>query len=444
MSKKALMVSVAALIVVCGFLTSSAHAASETVIYNFCSAANCVDGGNPAAGVIFDSAGNLYGTTYDRGCYGNDMEFGNGTVFELSPGGSGAWTETTLYNFCFVYGSSGGGRAAGLTFDGAGNLYSTMEVGGYKGEDGAVFELKNDGSGDWSEDRLYTFPRSGLDGIEPEAGVIFDSAGNLYSTTRAGGKFSEGTVVRLTPHTGGPWSEKAICSFNGKDGQELFAGLVFDASGDLYGTTFIGGLYGQGTVFELTAEADGSWKEKVLHNFRDNGVDGIEPDSSLIFDAAGNLYGTTIGGGTSGTACLGYGCGTVFELSPNASGSWTEKILYDFQGSGTDPYAPAGGLIFDGAGNLYGVATGGGDNCPYSETGCGAVFELVRGANGTWTESTLHFFQNNGTDGFFPAGSLVMDGSGNLYGTTFAGGGNIDCPYDGYARGCGIVFEISP
>jgi uncharacterized repeat protein (TIGR03803 family) len=442
-----LILSAAALIAICGFLTKLSPAATENVIYNFCSVANCLDGGNPAAGVIFDSAGNLYGTTYDKGCYSNGFESGNGTVFELSPGGNGVWSETTLYSFCSDYGPHGGGEAAGLTFDNAGNLYSTMALGPHqnqKGQDGAVFELQHNANDSWTENRLYAFPTSGNNGVEPRANVTLDGAGNVYSTTRGGGKFSDGTVFRMTPSKGSTWGEQVIYSFNGKDGEELFAGVTFDGNGNLYGTTLIGGLYNQGTVFELTPAADGTWKEKVLHNFRNNGVDGTEPDGNLVFDTSGNLYGTTVDGGASGSACFGYGCGTVFELSPTASGGWKEKILYSFQGGTGDPYAPAWGLIFDSVGNLYGVATGGGDNCPYSETGCGAVFELVRGARGTWTESTLHFFQNNGTDGFFPIGSLIMDTSGDLYGTTLAGGANIDCPYDGYPRGCGTVFEITP
>jgi uncharacterized repeat protein (TIGR03803 family) len=163
-------------------------------------------------------------------------------------------------------------------------------------------------------------------------------------------------------------TEKVLFSYNGKDGDSPWAGLIFDKAGNLYGTTIFGGANGYGTVFELTPKAGGGWTEKVLHSFNDNGTDGNTPYASLIFDAVGNLYGTTYFGGTIYPGC-GDGCGTVFELTPKA-GSWTEKVLHSF-GSGKDGVGPYAGLISDKAGNLYGTTFYGGTNLHG-----GTVFEI--------------------------------------------------------------------
>ncbi|MGO9863446.1 MAG: choice-of-anchor tandem repeat GloVer-containing protein, partial [Terriglobales bacterium] len=207
--------------------------------------------------------------------------------------------------------------------------------------------------------------------------------------------------------------------------------------GNLYGTTLRGGAHGSpsgedvgdGVVFELTPQPDGSWTETVLHSFGD-GTDGINPSAGLVLDHAGNLYGTTVGGGAGGSSCSG-GCGTVFEVSPGPNGQWTETLLYNFcsQANCTDGNAPAAGLIFDSAGNLYGTTTTGGD----SAYGDGTVFELTPGENGQWSETVLYMFQNF-QDGSDPSAGLILDKSGTLYGTTIYGG-------DGNS---GTVFELSP
>jgi hypothetical protein len=186
----------------------------------------------------------------------------------------------------------------------------------------------------------------------------------------------------------------------------------------LYGATIGGGLYGGGTVFELKRAADGTWHKQVLHNFG-NGNDGILPYGNLIFDAAGNLYGTTNKGGTYSEG------GTVFELIPGKSGGWTERILHNFGG---------GGLVFDAAGNLYGAAgLGGGGQAQ------GIVFELSPASGGKWTERILHIFSSPFSHGDYPVGNLIFDSAGNLYGETFEGGtGNC------IREGCGVVFELSP
>src|SRR5664279_2753958 len=297
------------------FMTSTWAAAQERVLHNFNN--NGTDGTFPQAGLIVDGAGNLYGTTVDGGTYGW------GTVFELTPTAGGGWTETVLYSF--------------------GN--------------------------------------NGTDGMWPYAGLIFDAAGNLYGTTNSGGTYGYWTVFELTPTAGGGWTEKVLYSFNanGTDGYGPVAGLIFDAAGNLYGTTLGGGTYYSGTVFELTPAAGGGWTEKVLHNFNENGTDGALPRAPLIFDAAGNLYGTTEYGGTYYDSDLG----TVFELTPAAGGGWTEKVLHNF-GIGRDGTDPLAGLIFDAAGNLYGTTEYAGNY------GAGTVFELTPTAGGGWTEKVLH------------------------------------------------------
>src|SRR5664280_870386 len=200
---------------------------------------------------------------------------------------------------------------------------------------------------------LHSFSNNGTDGIVPDGGVIFDAAGNLYGTTWAGGTYRAGTVYELTPAAGGGWTEQVLHSFgNGADGAFSAAGLIFDTAGNLYGTTAGGGTYSNGTVFELTPAAGGTWTEQVVYSFANNGTDGTVPKAGVIFDAAGNLYGTTSQGGT-------YTLGALFELTPAAGGTWTEQVLHSF-GNGTDGANLYAKLIFDGAGNLYGTTYQGG------------------------------------------------------------------------------------
>ena len=387
---------------------------TEKVLHSF--HRNGTDGYTPQASLIFDAAGNLYGTTVDGGTYRG------GTVFELTPQAGGGWTEKVLHSF---HGNRTDGASpyAGLIFDAAGNLYGTTVDGGTD-RGGTVFELTPQAGGGWTEKLLYSFNFNGTDGYYPFAGLIFDAAGNLYGTTYQGGTHGRGTVFELTPQAGGGWTEKVLHSFNPTDGYYPKAGLVLDAAGNLYGTTEQGGIYGGGTVFELTPTAGGGWMVTVLLNF--NYTNGAYPVASLIFDAAGNLYGTTTGGG--------YDLGTVFELTPQAGGGWTENVLHSF--NGTDGYNPYASLIFDAAGNLYGTTVygGTGSNCGSGPPGCGSVFELTPQAGGSWTEQVLYSFNNNGTDGFQPYTGLIFDAAGNLYGTTSEGG----------THRSGTVFEITP
>jgi len=327
--------------------STRAVAQQEKVLHRFC-LAKCPDGYQPEAGLIFDAAGNLYGTVTRGGTPG-----GGGTAFELTPKAGGVWTERVLHHFGEGY--DGFFPSAGLIFDAAGNLYGTTQYGGNH-SGGTVFELTPKAGGGWAEKVLYAFNDNGTDGYNPQAGLALDTSGNLYGTTFYGGAHSVGTVFELMPKTGGDWTEKILHSFNnnGKDGSNPTAGLIFDGSFvNLYGTTSQGGNNIDGTVFELTPKAGGGWTEKILHSFpRKTGNDGVIPYAGLIFDGAGNLYGTTWEGGR-------FNGGTVFELTPIAGGRWTEKILHNF-GNGMDGAELDAGLVFDLAGNLYGTTVSGG------------------------------------------------------------------------------------
>jgi len=392
-------------------------AGSEKVLYNFCSAHQCTDGSGPASGLIFDQDGNLYGTTYNGGA-GQSCESGCGTVFELIPSndnwsekvlhsfypdGNGNYPESTLMGDAFgnLYGttyfsgpatspgpgvvfelkrgaagwtehllSSGDGNlAAGLIRDKRGNLYGTTQTGGAR-EGGDVFELIYS-NGRWTRKVLHSFCPAAhcSDGDWPEAGLIFDAAGNAYGTTYYGGVYGYGTVFELI-RGNGRWIEKVLHSFNldGKDGVNPSSRVIFDAAGNLYGTTQQGGTGAGGVVFELSPGPKGTWSRKILHNFLQNAGDGADPHAGLIFDKAGSLYGTTGQGGA-------YGYGTVFKLVSN-NGKWTEGILHSFGGA-PDGALPFGDLIRDKAGNLYGTTAAGGANRSGCGLGCGTVFEIT-------------------------------------------------------------------
>jgi len=330
-----------------------------------------------------------------------------------------AQTETILHSFANNNGKDGTNPCAALVFDSAGNLYGTTTAGGVKG-DGTAFELMPKAGGGWTEVGLHTFG-NGSDGLYPYGNLIFDASGNLYGTTDQGGVYGLGTVFELSPKIGGGWTEKVLHSFGlDNDGWYPNGGLIFDSTGNLYGTAESGGTDKAGMVFKLSPAAGGRWTETALHNFG-RGKDGAEPVGNLIFDGSGNLYGAAYFGGDEGK-------GMIFELSPKADGGWAESELHSFTGQPTDGYLPTGSLIFDSAGNLYGLTYKGGPD------DLGTVFELTKGAGGIWTSSILHGFENNGVDGNYPEGNLIMDSSGNLYGTASAGGSNND----------GVVYEMSP
>jgi uncharacterized repeat protein (TIGR03803 family) len=404
--------------------SASAYGATEKILHSF--NGTLVHGSTPESALIKDASGNLYGTTYYGGA--NSL----GAVFKLTPTLKGGWTQMVLYSF--KGGSDGSSPAASLVFDALGNLYGTTTVGGTGSCSnggaplgcGTVFKLAPTTHGSWTETVLYSFQGTN-DGVQPTAALIFDSAGNLYGTTVSGGRtpYSRGTIFKLSPSSGGAWTESILYSFTGlSDGSMPVAPLIFDASGNLYGTTGYGGTSSNGVVFEFTPNAQGTWSESVLYNFA-GGTDGSTPGSPLIFDSAGNLYGTTYrGGGFTG------GAGTVFELKPNGNGAWTESILYRFGITNSDGLYPSG-VIFDDAGNLYGTTSAGGNTGCYN-TGCGVAFRLSPNSGGQWTESILHTF-TGGADGGNPYAGVIFDHAGNFYGTTAYGG----------LANLGAVFKLS-
>jgi len=424
--------SVCLLLMLAAFaFTSARHAQASSfqVIYTF----HGTDGEEPYAPMIADSAGNLYGTTE----FGGSQQWG--TVFKLTKGAGGTWTETTLYNFS--NGPDGGEPAAEVVMDAAGNLYGTTTAGGdaacvtLHGYCGVVYKLTLNLDGSYTESVLVDF--TGTNGLNPVAGLTFDEAGNLYGTTSFGGTTGDGTVFELTP-TGGSWTETILHNFAGADGRQPNSTLRFDSLGNLYGTTNIGGNlkacsdFGCGEVYELKPSG-GSWTIDVLHRF--NGTNGANP-KGLAFDASGNMFGSTATGG-SGT-CDGFlapGCGLVYELSPVAGG-WSEKLITNFTtvvSAGPNP------VVLDAAGNIYGTSIYGGlKNCD-SGSGCGTVFEIEPKIGGGWNFTGLYGFGLN-KNGGFPYAALNIDGSGNIYGST-GSGGDLNCEAFG---GCGVVFQITP
>jgi uncharacterized repeat protein (TIGR03803 family) len=337
--------------------------------------------------------------------------------------------------------SDGAEPNGALVADADGNLYGTTTNGGANYNSGTVFELSPVAGGGWTEKVLWNFSASVTDGYYPSGSLIFDADGNLYGTTRDGGDAAYcvcGTVYELSPGTGGVWTEKILANFGATstDGDYPASGLVFDASGNLYGTTAQGGTGPSsltGTVFELSPGTGGAWTRKQLWKFAGGTTDGASPGGSLILDAAGNLYGATAYGGLASNDSAS-GAGTVFELSPGSNEVWTEKILYKFGATATDGINPSANLIFDSSGNLYGETQKGGTVNSGKPNG-GTVFELSPSTGTEWTERLLWSFAGQPTDGSNPGGGLIFDSKGNIYGTTATGGSSLDE---------GSVFELSP
>lgn len=375
---------------------------------------------NPSAGLVFDSAGNLYGTTRSGGmgpCTVGFVIGGCGVVFKLAPGGA----FTVLHSF----NQSDGSGPGDLVFDSAENLYGTTASGGAQNH-GVVFRLGSD----TTYEVLHDF--AGVsEGAIPQGGLVLGRGGDLYGTTSSGGG-NGGVIFELTPSS----TYSVLHRFNGADGEVPVGSLVLDSKGNLYGTTEIGGATseapGGGTVFKLAS--DGTFA--VLHDFpfRD-GKDGTGPRAGLVLDNAGNLYGTTVEGGAgpcplSGAPSVVLGCGVVFKIAPDGA----YAVLHTFvQSEGAMSLA---GLVLDSAGNLYGTTQSGGSSTAFNScvhyggftTGDGVVFKLA--PDGTLT--VLHSF--NESDGEAPQAGLVLDRWGNLYGTTHCGG----------AIGEGVVFRVAP
>ncbi len=334
-----------ALFTVVAMLVNASWAANkEEVLYSFSGSS---DGGDPATTLTLDGSGNAYGTTVVGG-------LGYGTVFKLKHG-SGGWVETVLYSF--TGGSDGKNPYGGVTLDSTGNLYGTTVAGGTGGMCsgdgcGTVFKLTKSGTR-WSESVLYSF-RGGNDGYGPGGGVVFDKKGNLYGTTPDGGSHSAGTVYELSPAHGGQRKERVIHAFTGgTDGSTGSLGLLLlDKAGNLYGVAELGGAHGAGTVFGMSRAAGGKWKFSTLYGFQGQ-PDAGYPYGGLIADAKGNLYGTTYYGGQNGV-------GSVFQLKHDSGGKYTESVLYSFK-TANDGNSPTSTLTFGTGSDLYGTTSSGGD-----------------------------------------------------------------------------------
>jgi uncharacterized repeat protein (TIGR03803 family) len=390
-------------------LSTFAFAAdNETVLYDFCAVTGCADGSSPNAGVIFDSAGNLYSTTYQGGAYNL------GTVFELSPGTGGTWTEQVLYSFGKTS-TDGTGPESSLVFDASGNLYGTTYAGGHNNL-GTVFELSPSSKG-WMEKILHSFGSGSTDGANPSAGVVFDKSGNLYGTTQSGGRYRYGTVYQLAPQSGS-WKENVLLNckaYPSDTGASPIGGVSFDAAGNLYGATPAGGSKAYGGVFRLT-NTGSAWKFSSLYNFKGT-TDGGGSWGTPVVDSEGNVYDTTIYKGS-------HDSGTVFQLQPNGD-KWAFVLLLSFNGK--NGASPETGVILDGSGNIYGSTGGGGTDSQ------GTVFELSPISGGKWEETVLYSF-TDGIDGEAPVAPPTLGADGNVFGTASSGGAGMN----------GVVFELTP
>jgi uncharacterized repeat protein (TIGR03803 family) len=409
------------LLLALGVVPTQAQAQKFKVLHTF----HGKDGAAPVGQLVRDKAGNLYGTAVIGGL--DKCQGGCGTAFKMDKTGKMVWVHS--FN-----GANGRQPEAGLLRDVAGNLFGTTIDGGKidnqicpDGERcGVVFRLNE--SGEETVLHKFTGPP---DGYFPESLLVEDSAGNLYGTTYIGGTYGAGTVFKFDA----AGKETILYNFTGgSDGCSPDPGVILDSAGNLYGVAGGGasGCTGYGVVFEV----DTSGSETVLHTF--GGGDGASPDSVLLFDSQGNLYGTTALGGSSDVCDYEGGCGTVFELSPQ-NGSWLETVLYNFCSLSdcTDGQEPLRGpLVRDAAGNLYGTTYFGG-NVNLCNGSCGVVFKLDAAGN----ETVLHSF-TGGKDGALPWGGLTAGPAGSLYGAAQLGG-NVECESGSGIPGCGTVFKIT-
>ena len=346
------------------------------------------------------------------------------------PNAAAASSSKIIYSF--AGGADGANPESDLIMDAAGNLYGTTYEGGMGC--GTVFELSRVKDG-WKQRVLYSFGNVSNDGCGPTAGLVFDSTGNLYGTTGGGGipncnENGCGTAFKLAPNSRGGWTESILYSFtdsNG-DGRNPNTDLVFDSKGSLYGTTQAGGVNaaGCGTVFKLTPNQDGTWTESTIHAFA-CAPDGASPASAVVLNPNGDIYGTTAHGGTEecGDSLFG-GCGAVYKLTPNPGGDLTETVIYSFHRFQGTARTPSGGLLFTADGQLLGSGSIGGDRF-------GALFQLQQTKKG-WEQTVLYRFYGS-PDGAYPVGRLAMALSGNLYGVTMEGGAN-------QSIAGGTVFEL--
>ena len=373
------------------------------VLHNF---TNGGDGGTPPYTLAQDAAGHFFGTAATGGAHNN------GIVFKFAHVGS-SWVLSPLYSFSDQDGAPGWG----LTVARDGSVYTNASYASVMGGPcGTALLLRPSPTpprsvfAPWNETALRTYVKR-EDGC-PTGNLLLDSAGHIYGVTQSGGANGWGSVFELT-HSGSGWTETILYSFQGgDDGGAPYSGLIMDSAGNLYGTATAAGAFRQGTVFELSPSG-GSWTQKVLYTFQ-GGNDGGQPAAGLIFDAVGNLYGATTSWGTGGG-------GTVFKLTPSG-GSWTYSVLTSLTGSD----GPVASLTMDASSKLYGTTF------MDDSYGYGSVFQLTP-SGGAWTYTNLHDF-TGGTDGGFPGGGVVLDATGNLYGTTVLGG----------TDGFGVIYQITP
>lgn len=413
--------------------TGSSVAATFTDLHEFCSQTGCADGNYPAAPLVADAAGDLFGTT----ALGGDA--GWGTIFEFVPNGKGGYKFRQLHSFCAQANcADGSDPVAGLIVDSAGNLYGTTKFGGAQ-NGGTAFELLRSG-GKKHFRLLHSFCAQGAacaDGSLPvydgltyqgaATGLPYDGTSPLYGTTLYGGQNNagySGTVYELRPGSGRKWKEQVIYQFcaeaNCADGMEPQNGLAMDGSGNLYGVTYGGGGgNGDGTVFELSRRK-GAWSETVLYDFcsQANCADGANPESAPVLDASGTLVGAATSGGANGW-------GVLYSIVPDGGGS-RYSVLYNFcsQANCVDGTNPMGRLALDSSGDIFGAALSGGS------ADFGTLWEL---SGGTFT--LLHTFcSGNCADGKWPVGGVSLDQSQDVFGTASEGG----------AYGDGVVFRLSP
>lgn len=397
-----------ALAMICGLAliaNPAAHAQTFKVIHSFTAGG---DGANPKAGVSI-RAGILYGTASTGG-------IGQGTVYQAMLVGSN-WITIPIS----LLSAAGNGPRARVVFGPDGHPYGTAQYysNGYYW--GIVFDLIvplticKTASCFWTENDLHDFTNA-PDGAYPGYGdLIWDATGHIYGTTVSGG-YGSGTVFEMTK-SGNTWTEIPIYSFAGSDGSGPQNAVIFDTSGDLFGTTKVGARYGAGNVFELTYYQGVGWIENTVYNFQ-NEADGGYPIAGLAMDGTGNLYGATSDYGSGGG-------GTIFELVLS-NGNYTFTPLYSLSGMPGQNCGPWATLAMDPAGSLYGTTYCGG------ALGYGSIFKLTKSGN-TWNYTDLHDF-SNGNDGAYPVSNVTFDANGNLYGTASAGG----------SQGFGVVWQIKP
>jgi uncharacterized repeat protein (TIGR03803 family) len=432
----------------CAAMLAGGGASAYTLklLHSFCTDRSCRDGAEPNAGLVMDSAGNLYGTTS-----GDIGGFGPVTVFELEPNlARDSWKFKLLYTFCNSFEGCSNELFGGLIVDISGNLYGLTETGGTTGA-GYVFELVP--SGEKTKRTLKILHQfcsasgcaDGKNGTASltyagaESGGAYDGTSPLFGVTRGGGAQGGGTAFQLTPN-GGSWDETVIYNFCSQGGSSCSDGalpssrLLIGGNGNLYGVTLLGGTSDSGVVFELT-NSSGAWSETKLHDFcaRRGCNDGGYAESDLLMDSTGALLGATAFGGGGRDHC----CGVIFKLVPNGAQS-QYTVLYSFCSQKTckDGAQPRGGLLLDEAGNLFGTTNNGGRH--YQDTnhwGAGTAFEFTGSAR-----QTLYDFcaKTNCKDGEYPSGNLIMDSSGNLFGTAQFGGASQGGEYGG------TVFELMP